>query len=52
MDAYIARLNVEFYRRRLVEEADAAKRAMIERLLAEELEKLATLSAPKKKSGN
>lgn len=52
MDADIARLNVEFYRRRLGEETDEAKRATIERLLAEELEKLAGLSVPNKKCGS
>ena len=51
MDATIARLNVDFYRRRLGEETDDAKRAMIERLLAEELAKLASLSEPEKKCG-
>lgn len=48
MDASIARLNIEFFRRRLGEVADEAKRAMIERLLAEEIAKLESLAGPHK----
>jgi hypothetical protein len=44
VDANIARLNIEFFRKRLGEETDEAKRAMIERLLAEEIVKLESLS--------
>lgn len=40
MDTKIAQLNIEFFRRRLAEESDPGKRAMIERLLAEEIAKL------------
>ena len=39
----IARLNVEHYRRLLSTEADPSKRAMIEKLLAEEGGKLCAL---------
>ncbi len=46
MDATIVRLNIDFYRKRLDEETDEVKRAMIRRLLAEELAKLASLSEP------
>jgi hypothetical protein len=46
VDANIARLNIEFFRRRLGAETDQAKRAMIERLLAEEIAKLEGLSEP------
>lgn len=53
MDADIARLNIEFFRKRLDEETDEVKRAMIERLLAEEIAKLESLSGAQntKKSG-
>jgi hypothetical protein len=54
VDAKIARLNIEFFRRRLGEETDDARRAMIERLLAEEIAKLESLSdaLDTKKSGS
>jgi hypothetical protein len=39
----IARLNINHYRRLLVTETDPAKRALIEKLLAEEEAKLRTL---------
>ena len=54
MDATIARLNVAFFRKRLGEETNDVKRAMIERLLAEEMVKLEGLpDAPnQKKSGS
>ena len=53
MDADIARLNIAFFRKRLSEETDPVKRFTIERLLAEEVAKLESLSgAPdSKKSG-
>lgn len=51
MDATIARLNIEFFRRRLGEERDDLKRAMLKRLLAEQDAKLESLSEPGGKSG-
>jgi hypothetical protein len=44
----IARLNIEHYRRLLAAETDPAKRAMIEKLLAEEEAKLRSLEAERK----
>lgn len=41
MDKTIARLNIDHNRRLLSEEADEAKRQTLQRLLAEEEEKLA-----------
>lgn len=49
VDESIARLNIDFFQRRLREETDEAKRAMIERLLAEELAKLNSRSEPDRK---
>jgi hypothetical protein len=47
VDKTIARLNIEHYRRKLLEEKDEGKRQTLARLLAEEEEKLARLSKPK-----
>ncbi len=44
--AYIAKLNVEHYRRKLLTEQDDATRRQIAGLLAEEEAKLAALSDP------
>ena len=44
MDAMIARLNIEHFRKRLASEADAAKRQTLLALLAEEEAKLAALA--------
>jgi len=49
VDATIAQLNIDFYRKRLGEEIDDIRRATIEGLLAEELAKLVSLSKPKTK---
>jgi hypothetical protein len=48
----IARLNVEHYRRLLATETDSAKRAMIEKLLAEEEAKLRSLEDERKRDGS
>ena len=44
MDRTIARLNIEHYRKQLLDEKDEAKRQTLMRLLAEEEEKLAMLT--------
>jgi hypothetical protein len=44
VDKTIARLNIEHYRRQLVDEKDEIKRRMLQKLLAEEEEKLAMLA--------
>jgi len=45
---FVARLNIEHYRRQLAGEADEAKRQVIRRLMAEEEAKLAALeNSPK-----
>ena len=44
MDKYIARLNIEHYRKQLATEQDETKREQIARLLAEEEAKLAALN--------
>jgi len=44
--AYIARLNIEHYRKRLFAEQDEATRRQIVRLLTEEEAKLAALDDP------
>ena len=41
MDRYVARLNIEHFKRKLAEQTDPAKREMLVRLLAEEETKLA-----------
>jgi hypothetical protein len=54
VDKTIARLNIEHYRRQLSGEADEAKRQTLQRLLAEEENKLAQIlkqEQGKKKSG-
>ena len=48
--AYIAKLNIEHYRRKLLTERDEAIRRQIVRLLAEEEAKFAALSDPPKKN--
>lgn len=45
MDRTVARLNIEYFRKRLATETDEAKRQMILRLLADEEAKLAALTA-------
>jgi hypothetical protein len=45
VDETIARLNIDYYRKRLGAETDEAKRAMLNRLLAEEVAKLVGVSA-------
>jgi len=52
MDRSVARLNVERYRRLLLEETDESKRRTLQHLLAEEEAKLANLppiSSPSQK---
>ena len=51
VDKAIARLNIEFFRKRLGEEADEAKRATILRLLADEEAKLMAAPSPDRKYG-
>jgi hypothetical protein len=48
----IARLNIEHYRRLLATETDPSKRAMVEKLLAEEQAKLRALEAERKRDGS
>ncbi len=43
MDKFVARLNIEHYRRKLAAETDESQRQILLRLLAEEQAKLATL---------
>jgi hypothetical protein len=52
--AYVARLNIDHYRRKLATELDEAKRQLILGLLAEEEAKLAALDDPPetKKAGD
>jgi hypothetical protein len=49
MDRFVARQNIEHYRRKLATEEDETKREMLLRLLAEEESKLAALGAPPQK---
>jgi len=49
---YIARLNIEHYRRKLANEKDEAQRQTIARLLAEEEAKLVALGDPPGKKKN
>jgi len=49
MDKSIARLNVEHYRKLLVNETDETQRQVIARLLAEEEAKLASMENPTKR---
>jgi hypothetical protein len=44
VDKTIARLNIEHFRRQLSDEKDDAKRQTLQRLLAEEEEKLARIA--------
>ncbi|HUI97834.1 MAG TPA: hypothetical protein VLX44_18905 [Xanthobacteraceae bacterium] len=44
MDRTVARLNIEYFRKKLSTEADEAKRRAILRLLAEEEARLAAIS--------
>ncbi len=43
MDKFVARLNIEHYRKKLATETDEAQRQKLQRLLAEEEAKLAAL---------
>jgi hypothetical protein len=43
MDRFVAKANIEHYRRKLATETDDAKRQLLARLLAEEEAKLASL---------
>ncbi len=49
MDEKVAKLNIEYYKRLLGSETDAAKRESIARLLAEEEAKLAKISKERKR---
>jgi hypothetical protein len=52
LDKFVARLNIEHYRKKLATEADEAQRKMLQGLLAEEEAKLAALERkPEKKQG-
>ena len=44
MDRFVAKANIEHYRRKLATETDSAKRQLLARLLAEEEAKLASLN--------
>jgi TnpA family transposase len=44
MDKFVAKANIEHYRRKLAEETDDTKRQTLARLLAEEETKLASLT--------
>ena len=46
MDKAVARLNIEHYRKLLVNKIDETRRQQVARLLAEEEEKLAALENP------
>lgn len=46
MDEFIARLNIEHYRKELATERDAERRRSISRLLAEEQSKLTAMGRP------
>jgi hypothetical protein len=52
MPKTIARLNIEHYRKLLMQETDEPKRRTILRLLAEEEAKLASLDEPPKRKNN
>jgi len=49
MDESVAKLNIEYYKRLLASEADAAKRNSIASLLAEEEAKLAKIPKERKR---
>ena len=52
LDKFVARLNIEHYRKKLATEADEAQRKMLQGLLAEEEAKLAALERkPEKEQG-
>ncbi len=46
MQRTVAQLNIDHFRKRLSEEADDAKRQMLQKLLAEEEARLAKLTNP------
>jgi hypothetical protein len=46
MDKTVARLNIEYFRKKLQSESDGKQREMLLRLLAEEEAKLAALMKP------
>jgi hypothetical protein len=48
MHKTVARLNIDYFRTKLAEETDEAKRTLLLRLVAEEEAKLAALTAPPK----
>jgi hypothetical protein len=48
MDKFVARANIEHFRRKLAIETDEAKRQVLARLLAEEEAKLARLDPEKR----
>lgn len=52
MDRTVADLNIAHFRKLLSTEADPIKRQTLERLLAEELAKLAHVQTPKKGSSS
>ncbi len=53
MDKFVARHNIDHFRKQLAEETDEVKRQMLVCLLAEEEAKLAAMppSSPKRKQG-
>ncbi len=51
VDKFVARLNIEHYRKRLASEGDEAQRQMLQRLLAEEEAKLAAIEGKPEKKG-
>lgn len=50
MDRTIARLNIEHYRRLIAQETDETRRQTLQRLLAEEEAKLASLESQEKRN--
>jgi hypothetical protein len=50
VDKTVARLNVEYFRKKLAAETDEAKRKVMQRLLAEEEAKLAALQKPSRET--
>lgn len=50
MDRTVARLNIEHYRRLIAKETDETRRQTLQRLLAEEEAKLASLEASDKRN--
>jgi hypothetical protein len=51
MDKFVARLNIEHYRKKLAVESHEAQRKMLENLSAEEEAKLAALERKPEKQG-